>query len=75
MLQESSGNQFRSRRTRNERKRERQKTVCMAIALALAWMVVLTMMVKSWATHPAEQPISGEKYIEYIGGDPDVLPR
>lgn len=58
-----------SRKTRNQRKRERMETVCMACACVLLWAMVLSMMAKAWAEHPAEQFVSGSDYMETIGGD------
>lgn len=59
----------RARKTRNQRKRELRRLVCMTAALVVLWGLLLTMMVKAWAEHPAEQPVNGLYYMETIGGD------
>ena len=53
-------------KTRNQRKREQINTILMGIAAALLCAIVCTMMVKAWAEHPAEQPVSGTEYLESI---------
>ena len=68
MQQKNSTKQSRSR-TRNQRKRELHKTICMSAALIVVWAMALTMMVKSWVEHPAEQPVNGYEYMETIGGE------
>ena len=38
----------------------------MSIAALLMSVMVLTMMVKAWVGHPAEQPVDGRAYLESI---------
>ena len=68
MQQKSFTKQSRSR-TRNQRKREFIRTLCMSIAALLLSVMVLTMMVKAFVEHPAEQPISYAEHMAAIGGD------
>lgn len=60
----------RKRKTRNQQKRDQMRFVCMALAMALFGMMLMCVMVKAWAEHPAEQPVNGYEYLESIGGDP-----
>lgn len=62
----------RTNKTRNQRKRERIQTACMALALMFLWMILCTVMAKSWLGHPAEQPVNGLVYMETIGGGFDA---
>ena len=59
----------RTRKTRNQRKREFINTLLMSIVAFLMSVMVMTMMVKAWAEHPAEQPVNGYEYLQSIGGD------
>ena len=63
--------QQRRTHTRNQMKRERMKTALSAAALMIMWAVLMMASLKTWADHPAEQPISGTEYLESIqsGGD------
>lgn len=53
-------------KTRNQRKREFINTLLMSIVALLMSVMVLTMMVKAWAEHPAEQSVDGRAYLESI---------
>ena len=69
MKQQSISKQSRQHersRTRNQRKRELRRLTCMVFALCMLWLMVFSMMVKAWAEHPAEQPVSGYEYMESI---------
>lgn len=58
-------------KTRNQRKRA-FKDACLTALMVLLWATVAVMMFRAWAEHPAEQPVSYERHMEYIqaiGGD------
>lgn len=64
-----------NRKTRNQRKRERIQMAFMVVAMMILWAMALTMMVKAWGEHPAEQSVSYAEHMEYvqsIGGDSDA---
>lgn len=74
MQQKNSTKQSRSK-TRVQRKRERIQMAFMVVAMIILWAMALTMMVKAWGEHPAEQPVSYATHMEYvqtIGGDSDA---
>ena len=53
-------------RTREQRKREQAKTAVMVAALVILWVVVGTMMAKTFFEEPV---LSGYEYMEQIGGE------
>lgn len=68
-ISKQSVQQGRRQRTRNQRKRDRARTACMMIFLVILSMMLCTVMVKAWAEHPAEQPVSYAEHMISIGGD------
>lgn len=58
-----------STRTRNQRKRDFISTTIMTVSVLLMSVMVLTMIVKAWAEHPAEQPMDGQAYLASIQAD------
>ena len=63
----------RARRTRNERRRDFIETICFMFALLFIGCVLSLMLClsicKTWATHPAEQPITYAEYMASLGGE------
>lgn len=60
-------------KTISQRKRACKDAYLVALLL-LMWVPLLVLMLRTWAEHPAEQPINGYDYIQSISGDPDALP-
>lgn len=57
-------------KTRNQRKRESLEGICGGIIVVSLFFCVCLLLCgfafKTWATHPAEQPIDGVAYLESI---------
>lgn len=56
------------KKTRNQGRRARNNAA-MVVAVALLWVLAAWMMLRVWAEHPAEQPVSGQAYAQALGGD------
>ena len=60
----------RRRRTRNQRKRDFIRDAVLVAVMVVLWLAVGAFSLKTWAEHPAEQPISYAEHMESIrGGD------
>ena len=74
MQQRSFSKQYsgsgRRQRTRNQRKREFTRDAVLAVVLVALELVVGAYTLKTWAEHPAEQPVTYTAHIASIqGGD------
>lgn len=56
------------KKKRNQGRRARNNAA-LCVAVALLWVLAAWMMLHVWAEHPAEQPVSGQAYVQSIGGD------
>lgn len=60
----------RRQRTRKQRKREFIRDAVLAVVLVALWLAAGAYTLKTWAEHPAEQPVTYTAHIASIkGGD------
>ena len=59
-----------TRMTRNERRREQIEGIITGVVLfvfcCIVCLLLSGMFCKTWAEHPAEQPVNGREYIELV---------
>ena len=62
----------RTHKTRNQLKREAAKTAIMALAFIIGWLICTHLFLTAWASHPAEQPVSGSEYLQSLQVEGEV---
>ena len=62
----------RNPKTRNQLRREAVKTAIMVAVFVVGWLICTHMFLTAWASHPAEQPVSGSEYLQSLQAEVDV---
>lgn len=62
----------RRKKTRNQRKREVAQAIVLFLAVVIGWLICTHLFLIAWASHPAEQPVSGSEYLQSLQVEGEV---